>query len=78
MKPHLESADMPQDDLPMEPLDSRSKYLFRSHSSPNAGLPLYKRLLLCIGLDCLAGRGMRLPVSSNDEVALLTEDSENE
>lgn len=68
MRPKLDSG-LPRDHMPMHKLGSQNEYSFQSSSH----LPFYKQILLCMGLDRLAGTGMRLSVNSNDEMVVLTE-----
>ncbi len=77
MRPHLELSDVPQDHISMHKLGgSQKEYSFKLTSTSR--LPLYKRFLLCFGLDRLAGVGMGLSVSSTDEMAVLTDYSDSE
>ncbi len=82
MKPNLDSgsstnvstsgpSDVPRDHIRMRKFPPQGEYSFESFSSSH--LPFYKRFLLCMGLDRLAGTGMRLSVDTNDDIPLLTE-----
>ncbi len=73
MRPILDSpCDMPQDHLSLHPKFSPEReFSYREFSSFN--LPLYKRALLCVGMDRLAGTGMRLPVNSEVEPIILAD-----
>ena len=73
MKPNLDDpCDTPQDHLPLQSMSSpKRKVSYKPFSSSH--LPLHKRALLCLGLDRLAGTGMRLPVNSDVEPILLTD-----
>ncbi len=70
MRPNLDGAcDMPQDYVPLQSISGPK----RNKSFTSSHLPLHKQALLCLGLDRLAGTGMRLPVNSDVEPIELTD-----
>ncbi len=67
---------MPQDDK--QSLSSQSKYSFESYSTSNSHTHLLQTTPAGYGTGSSGWtRNKTLSVSSNDEVALLTEDSDN-